>query len=305
MTKAFFIAALAITLLCAGVRWWARYEDSSLRITFFDVGQGDSALLQWPGGKTWLVDAGGGMPGRDFGERILFPELTRLGVLTLNEAILSHPDRDHGLGFQSLLADLTVERFYFNRRFAGEPGLMRDLRKLALSKGVELEGVAGEAPLGSARLLALEGGEGRNDRTLLLFVEFAGCRVLFTGDMEKAGEAELLRRWPELRADLLKGPHHGSLTSSAPFLLDKLAPRWAVVSAGRGNSYGHPKSRVMERYRERGISVLRTDFHGFLTFRITAEGDIRCESALGPCGEARCVPPVFSPSNVRAPNFIH
>ena len=112
--------------------------------------------------------------------------------------------------------------------------------------------------------------------------------MLFTGDMEKAGEAELLKRWPEVRADLLKVPHHGSLTSSASFLLDHLAPRWAVVSVGRGNSYGHPKARVLERYRKRNISLLRTDFHGFVTFRISPAGEVLCRSALGPCGEARC-----------------
>lgn len=286
------LAAIGLTLVFAGIRAWNRWGETSLRVTFFDIGQGDAALVQWPGGKAWLIDGGGGRPGRDLGARILFPELTRLGILTLDEAILSHPDQDHGLGFESLFADLTVKTFRFNRKFLGERGLMRRLQRLALVKGIALEAVDGEGlvpmPGGSAQMMALEGGTGKNDRTLAVAIEFAGCRLLFTGDMEKAGEAELLQRWPNARADLVKVPHHGSHTSSTAAFLERLKPRWGVVSVGKGNTYGHPVARVLERYHARRISLLRTDFHGFVTVRIAPSGEISCESALGDCGRASC-----------------
>ncbi len=289
MLKAVLLGiSLALIAFFGAQRAWRRWLDPSLRITFFDVGQGDSALLEWPGGETWLIDAGGGQPGRDLGARVLFPELTRKGVLTLDAGILSHPDQDHGLGFESLFSDLSVGTFRFNRKFLGEPGLMHRLRWLALTKGISLDPVEWERREGFADFLALGEGSGKNDRTLAVSVFFGGCRILFTGDMEKDGEAELIRRWPRLRADLLKVPHHGSHTSSTPAFLEALRPKWAVISVGKSNTYGHPRPRVLERYRARHVSVLRTDFHGYVSFRILPTGEISCESALGNCGEARC-----------------
>lgn len=289
-----FVLAFAVTLLGAGLRSWGRFGDTSLRLTFFDVGQGDAALVEFPGGESWLVDGGGGEPGRDRGKRVLFPELTRLGVLRVREAVLSHPHQDHAQGFDGLFGEIAVDRFVFGSGFLGERGLMDRLRRKARNAGVEAVLVENEKgvpiPGGSARFLALNVGRTVHDRSLLLELRFGGCVALFPGDAEAEGEKEWVRRNPGTRIDLLKVPHHGSLTSSTPEFLDSISPRWAVVSVGLGNGYGHPKARVLERYRERGISVLRTDFHGFVRFRISPDGRVGCETALGPCGEARCQP---------------
>lgn len=286
------LGAIAVSLYGVWMRGWDRWGDRSLRITFFDVGQGDAALVQAPGGRTWLIDAGGGEPGRDLGARVLFPELSRLGVLTLDEAVLSHPDQDHGLGFESVFQDLTVRGFRFNRGFLGEPGLMGTLRSRALGARIPLRPVFGEEGErftgGEVKYLALRGAGTRNDRTLLAWFHFGGCGILFTGDMEEKGEAEWLSKWSALPIDLLKVPHHGSLTSSTPALLDRIRPQWAVISVGRGNTYGHPRPQILERYRYRAIPVWRTDFHGYLRFRIFSDGKVTCESAQGPCGEGRC-----------------
>ncbi len=126
-----------------------------------------------------------------------------------------------------------------------------------------------------------------NDKSLVVELEGYRCTALFTGDIEKSAEATLLRRGLK-RATLLKVPHHGSKTSSTPGLLQRVKPRWAIISVGQGNTYGHPHSGVLARYVERGIQVLRTDFHGYVRFTINESGSIACQSSLGPCGTYTC-----------------
>ena len=130
-------------------------------------------------------------------------------------------------------------------------------------------------------------GKTTNDRSLVLVLEFGGCRALFTGDIERAGEEELMGRLGS-PVHLLKVPHHGSKTSSTLRFLRHYRPRWAVISVGLGNQYGHPNPAVLARYREQGIPLWRTDFHGFVQFAMSSDGRVRCTSFYGSCGVGRC-----------------
>lgn len=287
----FFLFGLGAGL--GGWRWHERYHSGVLRVTFLDVGQGDSALIEFPRGKTLLVDAGGGYLGYDKGAAELVPELTRRGILALNAAVLTHPDQDHGYGFLGLWGRIQVGEWWFNARFLQLPvrPLFWALRLEANRLGIQprpftarteifWDGVAIQA-------IPLLMGKGTNDLSLVLALEFAGCRVLLTGDIEAPGERELLGKGIK-RADLLKVAHHGSLTSSTLEFVRAVAPRWAVVSVGMDNTYRHPRSEVLFRFTEAGTSVLRTDFHGFVEMTLASTGEIRCRTSHGDCGTARC-----------------
>jgi competence protein ComEC len=135
-------------------------------------------------------------------------------------------------------------------------------------------------------ILPMEG-EGTNDRSLILLLEYGNCRALFAADMEKEAEASLSRRSIG-HVDLLKVAHHGSRTSSTEKLLRSLTPRWAVISVGARNLYGHPHPTVLRRLLRHGVQVFRTDFHGYVRFRLEPQGSVHCETALGSCGVSSC-----------------
>lgn len=283
-------AAIGLILLLGrtGLRLADRWLSDSLRVTFFDVGQGDSALIQFPGGRTWLVDGGGAFLERDVGRQIL-SELTARAVLTLDALVLSHPDSDHGEGLRPLLKHLRVGSFWFHPT---DKPLLRELTALARLSGVPLKAVANPTSsyeTGVRVNLVPVAGEKSNDRALVLQAARGNCSVLFLGDLERDGESRLLRQnpsWPP--PTVLKVAHHGSLTSSTPALLHRWPARYAVISSGAQNQYGHPNAVVTERLRQFRATVLRTDFHGWIEFTFFSDSTFRCRSSQGDCGQGKC-----------------
>jgi len=120
-----------------------------------------------------------------------------------------------------------------------------------------------------------------NEGSLVLRVRDGGRAVLFTGDAERAAEAAMLARPDALAATVLKVPHHGSLTSSAPALVTAVGPRAAVVSAGADNRFGHPAPAIEARYRAAGIPFYRTDRCGAVVVEIAGEGPLVTPTIAG------------------------
>ncbi|NBY20708.1 MBL fold metallo-hydrolase [bacterium] len=275
-------------------RCYDRYWDPNLIITFFDVGQGDSALIQFPFGKTMLIDGGGGWGKLSVGERVLIPELLRLGVLRLDHVVLSHPDSDHAFGLLEILQKMEVGQVWLSSYFQKppRPRILQDIEQISKSRKIKINHLINPYQLqinGVSTLLTPLGidAHSKNDRALLLGIEFSKCRALFTGDIEQGGELEMVTRSSK-KVHLLKVPHHGSLTSSTRQFLKAFSPRWAVVSVGFKNSYRHPRKEILHRYRLMGINLLRTDFHGAVRLTLSPEGKVSCETYLGDCGVSRC-----------------
>jgi competence protein ComEC len=264
-------AALA-TLLVLFVPFPPRGEG--LRVTILDVGQGDSILVELPGGEAMLIDGGGAAFGTfDVGENVVSPalwdrRLRRIAILVLTH---DHPDHRRGL--------LAVARNFRVREFWEPPGGMPDDETAALD-----EALAGAArwkiPAGTLRrigdvtveALSPEKEAGRaaadeNDRSLVLRLSYGKTRFLLTGDIGAGVESRLARAGADLRTDVLKAPHHGSRTSSSPVLLSAAAARFVVVTAGSGNRYGLPHPEVMARLEGTGARVLRTDRCGAVEIR--------------------------------------
>ncbi|TYS44336.1 ComEC/Rec2 family competence protein [Bacillus infantis] len=109
----------------------------------------------------------------------------------------------------------------------------------------------------------------KNDGSLVIMAKAGGLRWLFTGDLEEEGESWIIQKYPHLKADILKAGHHGSNSSSSSQFLRHIAPKAAVISAGRNNRYGHPHQEVLSRLSSEKIKILRTDLHGAITYTFT------------------------------------
>jgi len=296
--------SLALGALCVAfgfaslwVRERARRACPDLVVTFLDVGQGDSAVVQLPGGRTMLVDGGGTYDGAfDPGARIVEPFLRAAGILHLDLVALSHPHPDHMGGLHRVLQRFEVGALWTSGDDGRNPDY-RTLRAEAAERHVDApvpspirfgDGLLVE-PLGpfvrdagGQEHIGPPEGASVNDASLVLRITRAGHALLFTGDLEAPGEGELCGRvdaGQTIASDVLKVPHHGSRTSSTDELLAAVRPRVAIISLGWLNRFHFPRPEVLDRYRRSGVRVLRTDLAGAITVRIGPGGDmdIRCQ----------------------------
>jgi competence protein ComEC len=245
-------------------------------LVLFDVGQGDGILVR-DGPHSLLLDAGGwDRPG--FGARVVAPALARLEVGTPGMLAISHGDRDHCGGIADLARELRSRVVLHPEPARGDP-CPRELLSMewmeprALSEGDVLR--VGRWTLWVLAPPAGYHGSANGGSLVLRAQAFDRC-VLLTGDVDAAAERRLLARWPPavVRCDLLKVAHHGSRSSTSEPFLRGVAPRWALVSAGRGNAYGHPAEEVLGRLRRRNVMLLRTDRHGMVRVRFPGPGAV-------------------------------
>jgi len=256
-----------------------------LVVTFLDVGQGDATLIQVPGGRTLLIDAGQayppdprrGRPGYDAGAQVVVPYLQAMGVKRLDTLVLSHPDGDHVGGAPAVLRAVPVGDLWLYNPTAPERGQVEALAFARLNRLPVREPVEGErVQLASEVWLELLGAPKQpfqgtrsddNANCIAMRLVYRRVAVLLACDLEAVAEERLAESGVELRADLLKVSHHGSGHSSTGAFLDAVAPTYALISAGNGNPFGHPNQGALERIGQRGAEIWRTDRHGTITLR--------------------------------------
>jgi len=291
-------AALVLFLSICGLsayRFYHRHLSGNAVLYFFDVGQGDSALLKLPFGKTFLIDTGGGMGEFSLGNDLI-GELTRLGILRINGMILSHFDQDHAQQAPNLLRNIEIDNLWVSGPLSHEKEktswLFNQIKAETSNQGTTLIYVDNLKTIGNERyqvsFFPTRSRHMKSNDGLAVLVEIYGCRFLWMGDLDKEAE----KKMPDLfkaRTEVLKVGHHGSRHSSDPNWLSQIQPRFSVISVGADNSYGHPHPTVLHHLRGIGSTILRTDFHGFIAFTVTPEGRITCQSAAGPdCGSYSC-----------------
>ncbi len=266
---------LWIVALVLGVGPGIRPE-ATLRVTFFDVGQGESILVTVPDGRSLLIDGGGFAFGNiDVGERVLLPELLLRRIFRLDAVLLTHPDADHLLGLLSLVHHLPVTEFWGNDFAASNNNLQKLVKHLA-TKETRLRRVySGEViHWGEVSMQILwppkefEVAQKNNDASVVLRLCYSGVCGLVMGDLEAHGESALLKSGIDLRAHWLKLGHHGSRTSTSEAFLNRVNPEMAIASLGRGNRFGFPHGEVLTRLTQRKILFLSTDRHGQIQLRI-------------------------------------
>jgi len=247
-----------------------------LVVDLIDVGQAQAILLRGARGAGVLVDAAGSTgPAYDPGERVVLPYLRRQGLHRLEVLLLTHEHIDHAGGAAAVLRGLEVGELWLGP-LAHRHVLARELAAQAVAAGTaivlaERGTVATRAGI-ALRVLApgrREASGGINDDSLVLRVGTAPTRLLIPGDLERAGEAALVRSGAGLRAEALVLSHHGSRNGTTPRFLDAVSPSLALVSAGRGNTFEHPHLEVRTRLSLRGIPLWRTDRDGRL--RLSAQ----------------------------------
>jgi competence protein ComEC len=272
-----FLAALATT---AGVLPHGAQTSAAvpgLRLTMFDVGQAEALLVE-SGGATMQVDAGGapfGSGGFDIGARVLAPALWARGVRRIDTLLTTHGDPDHVGGAERLIGDFAPRSLWEGIEVPRhEP--TRLLRAAASAAGARLERRrAGESfAWGRARVRVMHPPEPdwerpriRNDDSVVLEIATGDVALLLTGDITGDVERQIAPLLTPARIRVLKVAHHGSRTSTSQALLDAWRPQIALISAGRGNTFGHPAPEVLRRLAASGARIYRTDLHGQVTLQ--------------------------------------
>lgn len=235
-------------------------------VSILDVGQGDSTLIQVPGGATILIDGG---PGSEVIDR-----LRESGVTRLDAVILTHPHADHLGGLDKVLNDYPVSAFY-DSGFANASPAYRDLLKLVESKGISYgplrrgqELIYGDLTLECINPGDAEKPDDLNANSVVTVASYHGLDILCTGDAEEETLASL--ELPQV--EVFKIGHHGSKDASLARTLDKLQPDITVISVGEGNPYGHPAEDTLSKLRASGTRVLRTDLVGTVRVSLTDSG---------------------------------
>ncbi|CAG1064860.1 partial ComE operon protein 3, partial [uncultured bacterium] len=233
-----------------------------LRVTYLSVGQGDSAFVELPGGKTMLIDGGGtNNPDFDTGERVVAPFLRSKGVERIDYMVLSHAQQDHMGGLSFIARNMDVGEFWWN----GEGSLGRLGAALEENKVVKkiVGSSTGKKAAGNAEVEFFNRSQDSfdtNDNSLVMKVSYGQRSFLFSGDISEKAEKAIASG--AIEADVLKAPHHGSKYSSSAGFLSAVRPSVVVVSAGRLNSFGFPHAESLERYEAAGAAVMRTDTMG-------------------------------------------
>jgi len=271
------IIALAVISLCL----WVTLPQSGgrlLEVTFLDVGQGDSAFIRFPDGANMLIDGGPKRPGFDSGEHIVAPFLRHRGIRKVDTVILTHPENDHGGGLEYILKNFRVGKIIGIHHQDIPSATHRKLRAIAEKRRIEYQpGFAGTIANTKYELDILSPTESTNfmdgyvnDDSVLLRLAYGKVSFLFTGDIEARAERSILLSGSHLQADIIKVPHHGSITSSGEAFLDAVNPAIAVISTGRRGKTSFASETVLERYKERHARVYRTDESGAI--RIITDG---------------------------------
>lgn len=238
-------------------------QTGTLTVTWLDVGQGDAAVIQC-GGQTMLID--GGKPEKS---SYIYAWLQQHGLSYLDVIVATHVDADHIGGLSGALNYASVGTAYCPVTTGTTETFQSFVKYLAKRDRSITVPTAGETfALGGAQvqiLGPLHSAEDSNDNSIVLKVSFGATSFLFTGDAERAEEQDLLNAGVNLQSTVLKVGHHGSDTSTSYPFLRAVAPQYAVISVGAGNSYGHPTEAVLSRLRDAGVTAFRTDMQGEIT----------------------------------------
>lgn len=264
----FWLLALVAGYVIAGYLW-TEIPDDKLHIWFFDIGQGDSALIKTPENHQILIDGGPG-------NKVLLALADALPFYDrqLDMVILTHPHEDHIAGLIEVLKRFDVQMVLLTG-VNSNSGSYDEFLEEMLEKKIDFViadqftdfrfGDVEFDVLYPIQQMLLEDKEELNDSSIVLRMISDKVRVLFTGDLEAVGEQELIDHHAILRSDILKVGHHGSKTSSTMAFLIKVKPDMAVISAGRDNKFGHPNEKILQNLRAAGVKeIWRTDVSGTL-----------------------------------------
>ncbi len=264
---------IAVGILGLSLALVQQFKGQPTLVTFFDIGQGDAALVRTKFGQTILIDGG---PDRTILQKL--GAAMPWGEKSIDLVILSHPHADHVTGLTYVLERYRVRQVLMTGAVHTTPEYLRFLelvkeqnipttiaragQRFTLDGDVAVEVLWPEQSFVGVRVDDL------NDTSIVNRVTFGARSVMFTGDTPSANEAALLAQGADLKADILKVSHQGSRTSSSEEFVRAVSPAVAVISVGAKNRYGHPHADVVQRLQRLVPTVLRTDQVGDITFTL-------------------------------------
>ena len=263
--------------------------NGRLEVTFLDVSQGDGIFLRLPSGEVCLID-GGSSDVKKVGEYRIVPFLQSERVEELDFVFISHADGDHISGVKEILeSDCCRIKVLCLPDIAGEDDACLELVQMAERAGGQVVYLkAGDRISGGEVFFQcvhpkekVTWGD-RNDYSMVLWLRYGEVDFLFTGDIGEEQELQMMSLLPQ-ELEVLKVAHHGSKGSSCAGFLERVSPRYGVISCGEGNSYGHPHAETVERLEECGVEVLMTQEYGAITFVSDGVG-LEWEGFLGEGG---------------------
>jgi len=272
-----FLLAMCLNFIV----WKSVLSNDAGKLTWiqFDVGQGDSALLQLPRGKTLLIDGGDKRSFFDSGERVIAPYLRKKGIRKLDAVLLTHPHNDHVGGLIYILKHFKIGEMIT----AGVPfqsDLYHQFETEIQRKKIPWRTITAPDSVvfpPAVKLMFYSPTEERktktedlfhdiNNHSLVMRILFGKTRLLFMGDAESEVEHEILRTAQPIYCDAMKVGHHGSATSSTPLFIQQAHPHQGIISVGENNQYHHPSKYVIQRFRILGTEIHRTDQEGAIVF---------------------------------------
>lgn len=248
------------------------------KVSFIDVGQGDSILIQLPYNQgNYLIDTGGQLPFEKeawakkrkpftIGGSTLTPVLKSKGINRLDKVIITHSDADHMEGLDDLQKNITINELIYAKGAENKPIMKEALAAMPkVKQTIILAGAKWQIGENSFECLYPDkAGEGGNDDSIVLKAVLDDKIWLFTGDLEANGEMGISEQ--PIKADILKVGHHGSKTSSSKEFIQKVKPTFAVISCGLNNRFGHPHAETINTLETAGVTILRTDVQGEIIY---------------------------------------
>ncbi|HPZ09965.1 MAG TPA: ComEC/Rec2 family competence protein [Candidatus Eremiobacteraeota bacterium] len=234
-----------------------------LKMHFIDVGQGDSILVETPGGKNMLIDAGDNSEG----ERVV-SYIEKEGIKRLDVIVATHPDSDHIGGMDNVVESFDVGKIYMpdktktTKTFKDVLVSIRDkglkITKARAGVNIDLD------PSINVEILSPNSAEYEetNNYSIVIKLVYDNTSFLLPGDAEGFSEKEMIKKGYDLKSDVLKLGHHGSHSSTTPDFLEKVSPKYAIICAGKGNKFGHPHKETLKKLKKAGIQLYRTDKNG-------------------------------------------
>ncbi len=278
---------LAVVMLCSclcGCEELEEFLDYDLSVEpknheellishYIDVGQGDCEFIEFPDGKTMLIDAG-----TSKNSETIIDYIEGLGYSEINYVVATHPHADHIGGMADVIKYFDIGQIYMpyasttTKIFENLLTTIQDKNKKITTAKAGMNITESKSLDFTADIIApiSDKYDDMNNYSVVITIQYGDNRFLYTGDAEKEVENELLEEDADVSADVIKVGHHGSNTSSSAKFVKAVGAEYAVFSLGKDNDYGHPHSEVVKRWKKAGAKILRTDKNG--TIVITSDG---------------------------------
>lgn len=258
-------------------------DGGSLTVSYIDVGQGDATLIQ-KGNFSMLIDAGKNEKGQ-----MVVSYLKKKGIKKLNILVGTHPDSDHVGGLDDVINNVQVDTVYLpeakkqTKTYRDVESALKSVNKTAQMPEIGKE-YRFEKNVVIRFLGPLKNYKEANNNSLVVQLAYGKNRFLFMGDAEEKAEEDMIKENYDLECDVLKVGHHGSYTATGDNFLTKADPAYAVISAGKDNSYGHPHVATLAKLEDDDVQIYRTDTMG--TIEAVSDGNqIHMETEKGKTNE--------------------